>query len=65
MLPRYGRIEYKTKALVLVPGGKPVESLEEEFFLHAKNTKVKKIQRQKQRYKDRNRDTKTETEIQR
>lgn len=35
---RYGRIEYKTKAKLLIPGTNPVESLEEEFFLHSKTT---------------------------
>ena len=30
---RYGRIEYKSKAEVMVPGINPVESLEEEFFV--------------------------------
>ena len=30
---RYGRIEYKSKAEVMVPGVNPVESLEEEFFV--------------------------------
>ena len=29
------------EAEVLIPGAKAVESLEEEFFLHARNTKVR------------------------
>ena len=33
---RYGRIEYKSKAEVIVPGINPVESLEEEFFILSK-----------------------------
>ena len=34
---KYGRIEYKSKAEVIVMNSKPVESLEEEFFLHSKS----------------------------
>ena len=33
---KYGRIEYKSKAEVNVLNSKPVESLEEEFFLHSR-----------------------------
>ena len=35
---RYGRIEYKSKAEVIVPGINPVESLEEEFFILSKES---------------------------
>ena len=34
---KYGRIEYKSKAEVMVPGINPVESLEEEFFIVSRN----------------------------
>ena len=34
---KYGRIEYKSKAQVLLMNSKQVESLEEEFFLHSKS----------------------------
>ena len=34
---KYGRIEYKSKAEVIVMNSKPVESLEEEFFIHSKS----------------------------
>ena len=37
LFPRYGRIEYKSKAEVMVPGVNPVESLEEEFFIVSRN----------------------------
>ena len=37
MVPRYGRIMYKSKAEVMVPGINPVESLEEEFFIVSRN----------------------------
>jgi len=33
----YGRIEYKSKAEIIVPGINPVESLEEEFYILSKN----------------------------
>ena len=32
---KYGRIEYKSKAEVILPNAKPSESLEEEFFVHS------------------------------
>merc|ERR1719317_314905 len=35
---RYGRIEYKSKAEVLIPTCNPVESLEEEFIIHSRDT---------------------------
>ena len=35
---RYGRIEYKSKAEVIVPGINPVGSLEEEFFILSKES---------------------------
>ena len=34
---RYGRIEYKSKAEVLIPACNPVESLEEEFLVLSSN----------------------------
>ena len=37
LVPRYGRIMYKSKAEVMVPGINPVESLEEEFFIVSRN----------------------------
>jgi len=36
---RYGRIEYKSKAEVLIPMTNPVESLEEEFIIHSRDSK--------------------------
>jgi hypothetical protein len=35
---RYGRIEYKSKAEVLIPNSHPIESLEEEFFIHSRDS---------------------------
>ena len=35
---RYGRIEYKSKAEVLIPTCNPVESLEEEFIIHSRDS---------------------------
>ena len=35
---RYGRIEYKSKAEVLIPNSYPIESLEEEFFIHSRDS---------------------------
>lgn len=36
---RYGRIEYKSKAEVLIPNSYPIESLEEEFFIHSRDSR--------------------------
>ena len=33
---KYGRIEYKSKAEVIIPNAKPSESLEEEFFVNSR-----------------------------
>merc|ERR1712223_1680511 len=35
---RYGRIEYKSKAEVLIPNSHPIESLEEEFFILSRDS---------------------------
>ena len=35
---KYGRIEYKSKAEVLIPTCNPVESLEEEFIIHSRES---------------------------
>ena len=37
---RFGHIEYRSKAVVLVPGRTPIESLEESFSLVSKNPSV-------------------------